>query len=431
MKKITAMLSIFLTIIIGFTAMNLGPVQAADDPVPTIVYFYSTGCSGCQDLISGPFYTLDAENGEYDKTDSAYDESEDYIQKIKDEGINIIYVNIDLSGEAYVIPPNVIFEGDIPTLGDIQFQFSERYDVPTNKRGTPLMFAGDKYFYDHEIIEAFDGSTNELFESASMELLEVNVTAGENYGNIKGFFGFLGVLGAGFLDGFNPCAIALLLMFISLVGFTENKRVLIAVSITYISTMFLTYFLIGLGVLSILEKFSSTSGLADIVSWVIFILVLIFFLANMYDFIVSRKEEYGKIKNQLPKWIKRLNKRIMGTFAKAMNTEGEKGNLIGVIGLTFVLGFTVSITEFLCTGQIYLGILDGVRYFKSFYGYVALFFYNIMFVLPMIFIAVFAIRNESIMGVSNWIREHLHIIKLFNALLFLAIAIFYAFRIFG
>ena len=430
MKKMTAIFSIILTVLIGITILNVETVQAADEN-GTIVYFYSPGCLGCQSLIGGNFYLEDNENGEYDKTHQDYNEDDDYIKKIKDEGIHIIYINVDLVGEAYIIPDNVVFDGDTPTIGDLQFQFNERYEVPSEKRFTPIMYAGDQYFYDHEIIEAFDGETNELFEKAKMDLLEVNVTAGENWQNIQGFFGFLGVLGAGFLDGFNACAIALLLMFISLVGFTENKRVLIAVSITYITTMFLTYFLIGVGVLSVLEKFSQSSGLAEIVSWVIFILVSIFFIANMYDFIVSKKEEYGKVKNQLPKWIKRMNRRIMGTFAKAMNTEGEKGNLLRVIGLTFVLGLVMSLTEFLCTGQIYLGILDGVRYFKSFYGYIALFAYNLMFVLPMIVIAIFAIKSESIMGVSNWIREHLHIIKLFNALLFLAIAVFYAFRLFG
>ena len=30
-----------------------------------------------------------------------------------------------------------------------------------------------------------------------------------------------------------------------------------------------------------------------------------------YDFIVSRNEDYGKIKNQLPKWIQRFNKKII------------------------------------------------------------------------------------------------------------------------
>jgi hypothetical protein len=157
----------------------------------------------------------------------------------------------------------------------------------------------------------------------------------------------------------------------------------------------------------------------------------VLFLFNLYDFFVSRNEDYGKIKNQLPKWIQKMNKRIMRTFTNAMNDEGSKGNLASVIGLTFVLGLTMSLTEFLCTGQIYLGILDGVRYFQETYAYIALLSYNVMFVLPMIVIAVISIRLKGVGTTSNWIREHMHIIKFLNAMLFLGLAIFYAFRLFG
>lgn len=430
MKKLTNVFSILMVLLIGFTTVSLMQVNA-EDTTDTVVYFYSPSCLGCQSLIGGPFYVDDSETGEINTSATGYDQTEDYLKKIKDEGIEIIYINVDTirTSEVHTMPGNVVYEGQEPLKGDLLSAFSMFYDVPTNERHTPIMFVGDTYYYEDDISNAVD--SGEFFTKAAMGLLEVDVTAGQNYRDIQGFLGFLGVLGAGLLDGFNPCAIALLLMFISIIGFTENKRVLIAVSVTYILTMFLSYFLIGLGLLSVLETFGQTSGLATIVSWVIFILVLIFFAFNLYDYIVTRNQEYGKVKNQLPKWIQRMNKRIMKTFAGAMNSEGEKGNLTGVILLTFVLGVTLSITEFLCTGQIYLGILDGVRYFKEFYAYFALFSYNVMFVLPMIVIAVIAIRQDSIVGVSNWVREHLHIIKLFNALLFLAIAIFYAFRLFG
>lgn len=437
MKRVSNIFSILLVLLIGFTTVSLTQVKA-EDTSNTIVYFYSPGCLGCQSLIGGDFYVFGDQDGAYDKTDPDYNVEDDYIQKIKDydPSIEIIYVNIDFVGEAYIIPPNATYDEEqgIPLLSDVQYAFNEKYQVPSEKRYTPLMFVGDTYYYDHEIIDAIDlalEGDGDFFDKVQMNLLEIDVTAGANYQSIQGFLGFLGVLGAGLLDGFNPCAIALLLMFISIVGFTENKRVLIAVSVTYILTMFLTYFLIGVGILSALESFAQDSGIALIVSWVIFILVLIFFVFNLYDYFVSRKQEYGKVKNQLPKWIQRMNKRIMKVFANAMNEEGKKGNLTGVILLTFALGVTLSLTEFLCTGQIYLGILDGVRYFKTFYGYFALFSYNVMFVLPMIIIAFIAVKNESIVGVSNWVREHLHVIKLFNALLFLGIAIYYAFRIFG
>jgi hypothetical protein len=417
MKKAYILISILSIFFFGYGMSNIISVKSAT-PNNKVVYFHSEFCDGCRALKGL-------------QSDNSVDESENYIKKIEDAGIEIIYMDVDKALVEADIPDNVIYELDkLPTVGDLWDSFSIFYDVPEDKQHTPSMFVGETHYSgDVEIKAAFD--SGELQTNAELDFLEVNVEAGQNYQSTKGFLGFLGVLGAGLLDGFNPCAIALLLMFISLLGFTENKRILIIVSITYIFTMFITYFLIGLGILSALETFAQSSNLALIVSWVIFILVTVLFLFNLYDFFVSRNEEYGKIKNQLPKWVQKMNKRIMKTFTNAMNDEGSKGNLASVIGLTFVLGLTMSLTEFLCTGQIYLGILDGVRYFQETYAYIALLSYNVMFVLPMIIIAVISIRLKGVGTTSNWIRERMHIIKFLNAMLFLGLAIFYAFRLFG
>lgn len=413
MKKYTKFILLTLLLITTFSAVEV----KAGSTINKVVYFYSDTCESCIGLkgedISG-----------------GYTEANDYIKKIEDSGIEIIYLDIHQQGAATVIPDNILYDGDTPTVGDLMNAFSLFYDVPLDKQTTGLIFAGENYYHGNEIVVAFDNG--ELQLSAQNELMEVNVTVGQNYEATKGFLGFLGVLGAGLLDGFNPCAIALLLLFISLLGFTENKKMLILVSTTYITTLFVSYFLIGIGLINFLRNnVHEVALISNIVSWFIFIIVSVLFVVNFYDYIVSKNEDYGKIKNQLPKWVQKMNKRIMKTFTNAMNEEGVKGNTISVILLTFALGVTMSFTEFICTGQIYLGVLDGISYFNEFYAYFALFFYNVMFVLPMIVIAVISIRKGNIISTSNWIREHMHIIKLLNSLLFLGIAIYYAFRIFG
>ncbi len=94
-----------------------------------------------------------------------------------------------------------------------------------------------------------------------------------------------------------------------------------------------------------------------------------------------------------------------------------------------MLGITLSITELVCTGQIYFGILYGIHTVGSGYAYFLLVFYNLMFVLPLIVIAVLAIRLKSVITISNWIREHLASIKLFTAIFFLVIFVFFLIRI--
>ena len=115
---------------------------------------------------------------------------------------------------------------------------------------------------------------------------------------------------------------------------------------------------------------------------------------------------------------------------KGLYDEDNKKGIIAVMALTFVLGLTLSITELVCTGQIYVAIVNTVRYEEVSYAYFLLVSYNIMFVIPLIIIAVIAIRGKGVISTSNFIREHLHIIKILNALLFLIIAVYFYFRIF-
>ena len=119
------------------------------------------------------------------------------------------------------------------------------------------------------------------------------------------------------------------------------------------------------------------------------------FLLNIYDFIVTRNEDYAKIKNQLPKWVQKYNKVIIKKFTGLINDENNKKGIAAVMGLTFILGLTLSVTELVCTGQIYVAIVNTVRYEEVAYAYFLLLSYNIMFIIPLIIIAVVAIRGNK------------------------------------
>ena len=402
MKRLLSILVTLSFVLIGLSFVT--EVSAADND--TVIYFYSPSCLGCFNL-----------------------EEEGYIDQIEAQGILIH--KIDISGEIeFTIPSNVIYDTDErdPSGADLLESFGDFYSIPVSDRTSPLMIVGDNYYTESEIKEAI--SNGDFFEEAKDDFLTVDVEAGQAYESKKTFIGFLGVLGAGLLDGFNPCAIALLLMFISLIGFTEDKKLLLIVSITYISTMFITYFLIGVGALSALQLIVTGSGLDKIMSWIVFVIVLLFFILNVYDFFVTRKQEYGKVKSQLPKWIQRMNKRILKTFTVSLNEKGEKGKMVPVILLTASLGIIMTFTEFICSGVIYYGVIDGIKYFKEFYAYFLIFVFNVMFVTPMIVIAFLAVKSKSIMSISNWIREHMSIIKLLNSIVFLILLILFAQRLF-
>jgi cytochrome c biogenesis protein CcdA len=228
----------------------------------------------------------------------------------------------------------------------------------------------------------------------------------------------------GFVDGVNPCAIAMLLLFISMLSFSDNTKTLLKISFIFISAIFISYFLFGTLLYSTLSSLSGLSPLLEIIPWIIVGISVIVVLLNLYDFIVTITKRYDKVKNQLPSKIQQFNKKMMNKFTKKL----EEGSLM-IYVIAFFIGVVISFTEFLCTGQAYFTAILHLIHFSSHVGrgIVLLLIYNFIFVLPLIIIAVIAAKTKSIMSISVFMREKLHWIKLFNVFVFLAIIIYYIF----
>ena len=394
---------LFATILFTL-ALMITPVKV-QSASREVVYFKEATCLVCKDL-----------------------EDTGYLQKMVDAGINVTTYDL-MSDETIDVYSYTDNEGTLVevTAIDVFAAFNDAYD--REEGGVPVIFVGDTYFEDPNIKDAIDRNT--VFDLSDDPMLEITVQEGQAFGDLSGVLGFFIVLGAGLLDGFNPCAIALLLLFIGLLVGAKDKKILLIVSITYISALFLSYFLIGTFFLEVLERFTSQIALiGTIINWFVVILCFVLFSLNMYDFIQAKREKYGKIKNQLPKFVQKYNKKIVKAFTNVINNEENKGGLFAVLGLTFLLGITLSVTELVCTGQIYFGILYGIHSVGSGYAYVLLLFYNLMFILPLVIIAVVAIRLKSVVTISNWIRENLSTIKLVTAIFFLGIFIFFLTRLF-
>jgi len=398
MNKTKTYFTVFLIIL--FSIVSTKGVMAADR---TVAYFKEYYCIECQGFAGYP-----------DGYSNDYHPESDFIKIMEEQGITVLVYDIQKDEGA----------------NDLFTAYNKKYGNDSTNPTVPILFFSDKFIEGADDLRiAINDYT--IYDESVNPLLEVEVTVGGAFSDLKGFAGFIAVLGAGLLDGVNPCAIAMLLLFVSLLGFTENKKSLILVSITYISALFFSYLLIGFGLLNILSSFADQADIINtVINWFIFILVSFLFLLNFYDFFVTRNQDYAKVKNQLPKFVQKYNKIIVKKFTYAMNNKESKKGLISILALTFVLGLTLSVTELICTGQIYVTIVNEIKYESVGYSYFLLLSYNIMFIIPLVIIAVVSITGKGIISTSNFIREHLHIIKILNALLFLIIAIIFYFRIF-
>jgi cytochrome c biogenesis protein CcdA len=377
MKKIAYVLTLIL-IILGLSSFQLSPFNSiAADETYDAVYFGSLYCSICQNL-----------------------ETED-----------LAFERLEAQG---VLVQKIILEEDSDNTSLFRnYQFT--FDVPSNESMVPVIFVGDRYFAGRTDINNAIDSFEIRDIAQSMEMLDIMVAPPSDFSLI--YFILLG-----FVDGVNPCAIAMLLLFISLLGFTKKKSILIPVALTFISAIFISYFLFGTILYQYLYQLRFLSFLVKTIPWIIVGISGILFLLNFYDFIVTMLQKYNLVKNQLPRGIQKFNRKMMERFTKKMD-EGSKSIYV----ITFLIGLIISFTEFLCTGQAYLTAILHLIHFTDNVGrgLLLLAIYNLIFVLPLIIITLIAYKTQSIQSVSIFMREKLHWIKLFNSVVFLAILIYY------
>jgi len=384
MKYIFKLFFVFLLLFSSvFPFQNLG----ADEHEPTVVYFHIESCSGCQKV-----------------------KDEGIVDALENEGITVLKYDVSKEIEAKRF-----------------LAFNETYNVPDDERYTPLMFAGDSHFHGADtIIDAYENGDLQSF--ASEPLLDVP----DEFQSLEGVSGLLRVIGSGLLDGINPCAIAMLLMFISMIGFLKDKKTLIFVASSYILGIFLTYFAIGIGLFWVMTAFQSTlNALSHILYGLFAVLALALFALTFRDFLVTRKEEYGKVKNQLPSGIKKWNKNLMKRFSHVIENEENPTKRLFFIGvIPFIIGIVIGITEAACTGQIYLMILLSIRTSEPLTGTLYLIVFNLMFILPLIIIAVVAVMTKNVMGVSDFFRRKMPLIKLLTSIFFIIMAVYFIFLVF-
>jgi len=186
---------------------------------------------------------------------------------------------------------------------------------------------------------------------------------------------------AALIDSVNPCAFSILLLTIAfLLSIGKLRSNVLQIGSSYIAGVFVVYLLIGLGLLRTLHLFDTPHFMANVGAGLLVLLGVI----N----VVNEYAPAFPVKLAIPHVAHR---RI------AVLMEGAS------VPTAFLLGGLVGLCEFPCTGGPYLMVLgllhDQTTYFTG-VGY--LFLYNIIFILPLVLILLFA-SNESLLGrVQAW-----------------------------
>lgn len=244
------------------------------------------------------------------------------------------------------------------------------------------------------------------------------------------------IMGVGFIDGLNPCAFTVIVFFMSFMALQGyKKRELISIGLSFISAVFITYLLIGIGVFGFFYRFNHFWLLVRIINYSIGTFSIILGILTVYDFFKFMKtgQAEGMIL-QLPKGIKNQIHKVIGLFGrvvnKSTNITSDRRSSYRVILSALITGFLVSLLEAVCTGQTYLPTISFILKTSPLklqaMGYLLL--YNIMFVVPLFIIFIFAIFGVTSERFSRFFKKYLLVIKVLMAALFFGLGIFLIWR---
>ncbi|PMP67508.1 MAG: hypothetical protein C0189_01435 [Caldisericum exile] len=368
---------IFVCLVVTVLMLFFTPFVRAEKSKITILFFSTPGCSECALTRS-------------------------YLETLKE-----IYPNIEVSEFSVSEPKNKEL---LANLGKI-------YNLPQNKLNvTPAVFIGKSAFVREEAYKNLENAIKNLNYEDNAFLEETLLKAkGENSQLVQLFqkFGILTVIGAGLIDGYNPCAITVLIFFISLLALRKkDRREILLVGVLFTLGIGVSYLLLGIGLFELISRWKYFDYIAKYVYLGTTIVTFVLVVLNFFDYLKAKRGD-----------TKGMVLQLSTTEKKTIHTLLRNPKVLTEFIFAFLVAFPVSIVEFSCTGQTYLPTIVyifGLDYLKA----KALFYlilYNFMFVLPLIVITYAAYRGSNSQKISKWFTDNLSTIKLLTGLLFLVL----------
>jgi len=201
------------------------------------------------------------------------------------------------------------------------------------------------------------------------------------------------VIVAGLVDGINPCAFTVLLLFItamlaSLQARNLNVRAarlrLLGTGLIYVAAIFLTYLALGVGALKSVDLFTRQHLPARLGA----LLAVLFGLWMLKDYFLP---DLG-FRLQAP-----------GKVGEIARRSAQRATLPALVAGGFLIGLcTVP-----CSGAVYLGVLSLLALQPTaLLGYGYLLLYNVVFILPLVFVLIAASARPTLQRLARWNLHH-------------------------
>lgn len=203
------------------------------------------------------------------------------------------------------------------------------------------------------------------------------------------------VLMAGLADGFNPCSFAIM---VSLAGILaiggRRRRARIAGGLAFCAGSFLTYVLMGLGLMQALRALEGLRTARAVLTVVLSLSLFALSFLSFRDAVRFRRVPvFSVVTLKLPEGVKSLIRRI------AMESWGGPAVVAAGLGC----GFLVTLLDALCTGQVYVPVLALIsREPGAWRSFALLIAYNLAFIAPLVAVFVAFSGTTDAFRMAEW-----------------------------
>jgi len=201
----------------------------------------------------------------------------------------------------------------------------------------------------------------------------------------------------GFIDGFNPCAMWVLIFLITMLFNMKDRKRMWILGLTFLVTSALVYLVFMIGILSI------ANYIGTYFKYLIAAIAIIGGIVNLNSFRKSIKRDTGCQVTSKDK-----KKKIID---KIKNIVTEKHFLVSLIGI-MLLAISVNVVELACSAGLptmFIEILSLNNLSVAEYS-IYMFLYILMFMIDDIVIFVIAMTTLKVTGISNKYTKYSHLV---------------------
>ena len=380
MKKIVRVLFLFL-----FFLLCTIPVQAKDTHKVKMYFFHGDGCPHCaEEQVFLKKYEKD-KNVEIIKYEVWYDSDNQELMNKVAKGLDV-----KKTGVPFTIIGDSYFIGYSDSIGK-SIQRAITYYEEKGSRDVVKLIKEDKF--DGKLDTTFADNEKKLEEQFSVDVPFLGTIFLKNVSLVTASTLI------GLIDGFNPCAMWVLLFLISvLIGMKDRKKML-TLGITFLVTSALVYMIIMFSWLNIVVKVSTSIIIRNIIA----ALAVVGGVWNLRSYLKERKSSGGcEVVD---------DKRRKKIFARIKKFTHEKSFVLALLGV-MVLAVSVNLVELACSAGLPLIFtqLLAINEVTGLEGFLYTLLYILFFLIDDLIVFIIAMYTMNVTGISTKYNKYSHLI---------------------